>query len=186
MTPIMLEKKDREEFSAAPWRIIAATCQIIDLVYYHGKSVNEVAEVTGLRGYGEADMCYARKKLAECSPRQVTAKHAGASPPASRSDRLRPRNSSCNGPRKAGCRARRACPATVRDASEFAQFRPASARFQRWSRQASADNWRKIVKFGATRGYLVGVAGFEPATPTSRTWCATRLRYTPPARRPPL
>ena len=27
---------------------------------------------------------------------------------------------------------------------------------------------------------LVGVAGFEPATPTSRTWCATRLRYTPP------
>ena len=27
---------------------------------------------------------------------------------------------------------------------------------------------------------MVGVAGFEPATPTSRTWCATRLRYTPP------
>jgi hypothetical protein len=26
---------------------------------------------------------------------------------------------------------------------------------------------------------MVGVAGFEPATPTSRTWCATRLRYTP-------
>src|SRR5690606_18363774 len=25
------------------------------------------------------------------------------------------------------------------------------------------------------------VAGFEPATPTSRTWCATRLRYTPTA-----
>ena len=23
---------------------------------------------------------------------------------------------------------------------------------------------------------MVGVAGFEPATPTSRTWCATRLR----------
>jgi sterol desaturase/sphingolipid hydroxylase (fatty acid hydroxylase superfamily) len=29
------------------------------------------------------------------------------------------------------------------------------------------------------RKNLVGVAGFEPATPTSRTWCATRLRYTP-------
>ncbi len=29
------------------------------------------------------------------------------------------------------------------------------------------------------RVFLVGVAGFEPATPTSRTWCATRLRYTP-------
>src|SRR3978361_710550 len=28
---------------------------------------------------------------------------------------------------------------------------------------------------------VVGVAGFEPATPTSRTWCATRLRYTPTA-----
>jgi hypothetical protein len=26
---------------------------------------------------------------------------------------------------------------------------------------------------------LVGVAGFEPATPSSRTKCATRLRYTP-------
>ncbi len=27
---------------------------------------------------------------------------------------------------------------------------------------------------------LVGVAGFEPATPSSRTRCATRLRHTPP------
>ena len=26
---------------------------------------------------------------------------------------------------------------------------------------------------------MVGVAGFEPATPSSRTTCATRLRYTP-------
>ena len=26
---------------------------------------------------------------------------------------------------------------------------------------------------------MVGVAGFEPATPSSRTRCATRLRYTP-------
>ena len=39
-----------------------------------------------------------------------------------------------------------------------------------------------MYKFGATRGYLVGVgAGFEPATPH----LVTRLRYTPPARRPP-
>src|SRR5215469_2497220 len=29
---------------------------------------------------------------------------------------------------------------------------------------------------------LVGVAGFEPATPSSRTRCATRLRYTPTCR----
>src|SRR5581483_6544425 len=28
---------------------------------------------------------------------------------------------------------------------------------------------------------MVGVAGFEPAAPSSRTRCATRLRYTPPA-----
>src|SRR5205807_10181397 len=27
---------------------------------------------------------------------------------------------------------------------------------------------------------MVGVAGFAPATPSSRTRCATRLRYTPP------
>ena len=31
-------------------------------------------------------------------------------------------------------------------------------------------NWRLLV---------VGVAGFEPATPSSRTRCATRLRHTP-------
>src|SRR6476619_7284250 len=31
------------------------------------------------------------------------------------------------------------------------------------------------------RENLVGVAGFEPATPSSRTRCATRLRYTPKA-----
>jgi hypothetical protein len=30
------------------------------------------------------------------------------------------------------------------------------------------------------RKVLVGVAGFEPATPSSRTRCATGLRYTPP------
>src|SRR3954452_11149652 len=27
---------------------------------------------------------------------------------------------------------------------------------------------------------LVGVVGFEPTTPTSRTWCSTRLSHTPP------
>src|SRR5699024_11714293 len=26
---------------------------------------------------------------------------------------------------------------------------------------------------------IVGTTGFEPATPTSRTWCATGLRYVP-------
>ena len=28
-------------------------------------------------------------------------------------------------------------------------------------------------------GKVVGVAGFEPATPSSRTKCATKLRHTP-------
>ncbi len=32
---------------------------------------------------------------------------------------------------------------------------------------------------------MVGVRGFEPPTPSSRTRCATRLRYTPICRRPP-
>jgi hypothetical protein len=36
----------------------------------------------------------------------------------------------------------------------------------------------KTLKINGLRR-MVGVAGFEPATPTSRTWCATRLRYTP-------
>ncbi len=37
----------------------------------------------------------------------------------------------------------------------------------------------RAVLDGRFSSCLVGVAGFEPATPTSRTWCATRLRYTP-------
>jgi RNA polymerase sigma-70 factor (ECF subfamily) len=40
--------------------------EIIDLVYYHGKSVNEVAEVMGLNAATvKTRMFYARKKLAE-------------------------------------------------------------------------------------------------------------------------
>jgi hypothetical protein len=37
---------------------------------------------------------------------------------------------------------------------------------------------------GGLVNLLVGVAGFEPATPSSRTRCATRLRYTPTDGRP--
>ena len=29
------------------------------------------------------------------------------------------------------------------------------------------------------RKRMVGVTGFEPTTPTSRTWCSTKLSYTP-------
>src|SRR5215469_7798692 len=53
----------------------------------------------------------------------------------------------------------------------------------------SCDGWtvlmflRRFRKFtkrlNGLANQMVGVAGFEPATPTSRTWCATRLRYTP-------
>ena len=36
---------------------------------------------------------------------------------------------------------------------------------------------RKLVL--GTEGNMVGVRGFEPPTPSSRTKCATRLRHTP-------
>ena len=41
---------------------------------------------------------------------------------------------------------------------------------------------RKKIKPALRAGFralLVGMTGFEPATPTSRTWCATGLRYIP-------
>jgi transcriptional regulator with XRE-family HTH domain len=41
-------------------------------------------------------------------------------------------------------------------------------------------NRRKINILGVN---MVGVRGFEPPTPSSRTMCATRLRYTPTSRR---
>src|SRR5712691_7555490 len=47
-------------------------------------------------------------------------------------------------------------------------------------RFTNSSSSRYLWKINGAREYLVGVAGFEPATPTSRTWCATRLRYTPP------
>ena len=49
---------------------------------------------------------------------------------------------------------------------------------QRRSRCSCGLWWGRVSPCGPF-GILVGVAGFEPATPTSRTWCATRLRYTP-------
>jgi RNA polymerase sigma-70 factor (ECF subfamily) len=40
--------------------------EVIDLVYYHGKSVKEVAEITGINeATVKTRMFYARKKLAE-------------------------------------------------------------------------------------------------------------------------
>jgi len=40
--------------------------EVIDLVYYHGKSVKEVAEITGINeATVKTRMFYTRKKLAE-------------------------------------------------------------------------------------------------------------------------
>ncbi len=38
---------------------------------------------------------------------------------------------------------------------------------------------QNIEDLHQNRCCLVGVAGFEPTTPTPPVWCATRLRYTP-------
>jgi RNA polymerase sigma-70 factor (ECF subfamily) len=63
----MLQEKDRDErLITALGRLSDEHREIIDLVYYHGKSVKEVAEITGLpAGTVKTRMFYARKKLAE-------------------------------------------------------------------------------------------------------------------------
>ena len=45
--------------------------------------------------------------------------------------------------------------------------------------QLQASTFQIVSGISAPGKKLVGVAGFEPATPSSRTRCATRLRYTP-------
>ena len=64
---LMLEKKDREEvLRRSVAQLSQGHAEIIDLVYYHGKSVNEVAEVMGLNAATvKTRMFYARNKLAE-------------------------------------------------------------------------------------------------------------------------
>ena len=64
---LMLERKDREEvLRRSVAQLSQGHAEIIDLVYYHGKSVNEVAEVMGLNAATvKTRMFYARKKLAE-------------------------------------------------------------------------------------------------------------------------
>jgi RNA polymerase sigma-70 factor (ECF subfamily) len=64
---LMLQKKDREEaLRRSMARLSQGHAEIIDLVYYHGKSVKEVAEVMGLNAATvKTRMFYARKKLAE-------------------------------------------------------------------------------------------------------------------------
>jgi RNA polymerase sigma-70 factor (ECF subfamily) len=64
---LLLQKKDREEaLRRSVARLSQGHAEIIDLVYYHGKSVKEVAEVMGLNAATvKTRMFYARKKLAE-------------------------------------------------------------------------------------------------------------------------
>src|SRR5438034_4287212 len=64
---LALQKKNRSEvLRRSLARLSPEHGEVIDLVYYHGKSVKEVAEIVGI---GEATvktrMFYARKKLAE-------------------------------------------------------------------------------------------------------------------------
>jgi RNA polymerase sigma-70 factor (ECF subfamily) len=64
---IVLQKKDQDELLRRSLaRLSPEHGEVIDLVYYHDKSVKEIAEIVGI---GEATvktrMFYARKKLAE-------------------------------------------------------------------------------------------------------------------------
>ena len=63
----VLEKKNRDEvLRAALTRLSAEHKEIIDLVYYHEKSVDECAQIIGVpAGTVKTRMFYARRKLAE-------------------------------------------------------------------------------------------------------------------------
>jgi RNA polymerase sigma-70 factor, ECF subfamily len=63
----VLQKKDQGEFiRGALAKLSPEHSEIIDLVYYHGKSVKEVAEVVGIpEATVKTRMFYARKKLTD-------------------------------------------------------------------------------------------------------------------------
>ena len=64
---VMLEKKNREEFVRAALNNLSPEHkEVIDLVYYHEKSVDECAQILGVpSGTVKTRMFYARKKVAE-------------------------------------------------------------------------------------------------------------------------
>ena len=64
---LVLQKKNRAELlRQALGRLSAEHGEVIDLVYYHGKSVKEVAQIVGVReATVKTRMFYARRKLAE-------------------------------------------------------------------------------------------------------------------------
>jgi RNA polymerase sigma-70 factor (ECF subfamily) len=64
---VMLEKKNREELVRAALNNLSPEHkEVIDLVYYHEKSVDECAQIIGVPpGTVKTRMFYARKKVAE-------------------------------------------------------------------------------------------------------------------------
>ncbi len=62
--------------------------------------------------------------------------------------------------------------------------RPAALPVRMERRRRNGCLFRRLLGLPSVgrRKKMVGVAGFEPATPSSRTRCATRLRYTPTVR----
>jgi len=66
---VALQEKNREELlRRALTRLSREHREVIDLVYYHDKSVDEVAQILGVpAGTVKTRMFYARKKLAEWS-----------------------------------------------------------------------------------------------------------------------
>ena len=64
---VMLEKKNREEFVRAALNNLSPEHkEVIDLVYYHEKSVDECAQILGVpSGTVKTRMFYARKKVKE-------------------------------------------------------------------------------------------------------------------------
>jgi RNA polymerase sigma-70 factor (ECF subfamily) len=63
---VVLQKNDqREALRESLGKLSPEHAEVIDLVYYHGKSVKEVAEIVGIsEGTAKTRMFYARRKLA--------------------------------------------------------------------------------------------------------------------------
>jgi RNA polymerase sigma-70 factor, ECF subfamily len=64
---VLLQKKNRAEaLRQSLTRLSPEHREVIDLVYYHGKSLREVAEIVGIKeATVKTRMFYARKRLAE-------------------------------------------------------------------------------------------------------------------------
>jgi RNA polymerase sigma-70 factor (ECF subfamily) len=64
---VVLQKKSRDQFvRTALTTLLLEHREIIDLVYYHDKSVDECAQILGVpAGTVKTRMFYARKKMAE-------------------------------------------------------------------------------------------------------------------------